>query len=197
MVSGLLPVGSKLRLEVPSLGAARNPRIPNALHHPHGSAEYLKNPARGASAPAVVAKSRVECSALRRDPPTRKRVPERVDHDRTTQNGDGRVFPFTRELRRVLEDQQHVAERLKQQDGLIARYVFCYTTGQKTGQRITESGFNKAWRKAAWPPVPRADSARFSSDRRSQPRASGRAGARGDVADRPQDAIPCSNDTTS
>ena len=28
------------------------------------------------------------------------------------------------------------------------RYVFCYTTGKKTGKRITERGFNKAWRKA-------------------------------------------------
>jgi integrase len=41
-----------------------------------------------------------------------------------------------------------VAERLTREQGLIARYVFCYPTGQKTGQRITESGFNKAWRKA-------------------------------------------------
>ena len=32
--------------------------------------------------------------------------------------------------------------------GIIARYVFCYTTGKKAGQRITESGFNKQWRKA-------------------------------------------------
>jgi integrase len=65
----------------------------------------------------------------------------------TTKNGDGRVFPFTTELRRVLEDQQQVADTLKQQ-GVIARYVFFYTTGQKAGQRITEGGFNKAWRKA-------------------------------------------------
>jgi hypothetical protein len=26
--------------------------------------------------------------------------------------------------------------------------VFCYTTGKKTSQRITESGFNRAWRNA-------------------------------------------------
>ena len=38
--------------------------------------------------------------------------------------------------------------RLKREQGTIARYVFCYTKGQKIGQRITESGFNKAWRKA-------------------------------------------------
>jgi integrase len=65
----------------------------------------------------------------------------------TTKNDDGCVFPFTRELRRVLDEQQAVAERLKR-EGTISRYVFCYTTGQKIGQRITESGFNKAWRKA-------------------------------------------------
>jgi integrase len=66
----------------------------------------------------------------------------------TTKNDDGRVFPFTSALRRVLEDQQKVAETLKREQGTIARYVFCYTIGKKTGQRITESGFNKAWRKA-------------------------------------------------
>jgi integrase len=66
----------------------------------------------------------------------------------TTKNDDGRVFPFTSALRRVLEDQQKLADTLKREQGIIARYVFCYTTGKKTGQRITESGFNKAWRKA-------------------------------------------------
>ena len=66
----------------------------------------------------------------------------------TTKNGEGRVFPFTRELRRVLDDQQTLAETLKRERGLLARYVFCYTTGKKAGQRITESGFNKAWRQA-------------------------------------------------
>jgi integrase len=57
------------------------------------------------------------------------------------------VFPFTAELRRVLEDQQGVAERLKKA-AVITPYVFFYTVGKKTGQGITESGFNKAWRKA-------------------------------------------------
>jgi integrase len=66
----------------------------------------------------------------------------------TTKNGEGRVFPFTSELRRVLQDQQRLAETLTREPGTIARYVFCYATGQKTGQRMTESGFNKAWRKA-------------------------------------------------
>ena len=66
----------------------------------------------------------------------------------TTKNGEGRVFPLTTELRRVLADQQQVAETLKGERGLLPRHVFCYTTGQKAGQGITESGFNKAWRKA-------------------------------------------------
>ena len=38
--------------------------------------------------------------------------------------------------------------RLKRERGLIIRHVFCYTVGEKAGHRITESGFNKAWRKA-------------------------------------------------
>ena len=66
----------------------------------------------------------------------------------TTKNGEGRVFPFTAELRRVLDDQRMIAEHLKRQRGLLARYVFCFTTGEKAGQRIAESGFNRQWRKA-------------------------------------------------
>jgi integrase len=64
-----------------------------------------------------------------------------------TKNGEARVFPFTTELRRILECQQTVANQLKAK-GTITRLVFCYTTGEKAGQRITESGFHKAWRKA-------------------------------------------------
>jgi integrase len=66
----------------------------------------------------------------------------------TTKNGEGRVFPFTTELRRILDDQQHVANTVARETGTIVRHVFCYTTGQKTGNGITEGGFNKAWRKA-------------------------------------------------
>jgi integrase len=62
----------------------------------------------------------------------------------TTKNGEGRVFPFTRELRRVLEQQHAVAETLKREQGLIARFVFCYTFGRKAGKCITSSGFHKA-----------------------------------------------------
>jgi integrase len=67
----------------------------------------------------------------------------------TTKNGEGRVFPFTTELRRILEGQQRMASRIAQEAGTIVRYVFCYTSGQKTGKRVTDSGFNKAWRKAS------------------------------------------------
>jgi integrase len=51
------------------------------------------------------------------------------------------------DLRRVLEDQRAIADGLKR-EGTITRFVFCYTIGKKAGERITESGFHKAWRKA-------------------------------------------------
>src|SRR5207244_4442665 len=35
----------------------------------------------------------------------------------TTKNGEGRIFPFTTELRRVLEEQEVVADRLKREIG--------------------------------------------------------------------------------
>ena len=65
-----------------------------------------------------------------------------------TKNGEGRVFPLTTELRRVLDDQAKMAATLQRERGLIARHVFCYVQGEKAGQGITEGGFNKAWRKA-------------------------------------------------
>ena len=65
----------------------------------------------------------------------------------TTKNDQGRVFPFTLELRRVLEAQEKAADALKTA-GIITPFVFFYTFGQKAGKRITESGFHKAWRKA-------------------------------------------------
>src|ERR1035437_4647902 len=43
----------------------------------------------------------------------------------TTKNDDGWVFPFTSALRRILEDQQQVAETLKRERDVIPRYVFC------------------------------------------------------------------------
>ena len=65
----------------------------------------------------------------------------------TTKNGDGRVFPFTAELRRVLEDQQQIAERLTRA-GLRTPSVFVFLVGAKAGHQMTEGAFNKAWRKA-------------------------------------------------
>ena len=65
----------------------------------------------------------------------------------TTKNGDARTFPFTTALRRVLERQHAVAERLKRH-GILTRHVFCFPDGWKIGRAITSSGFDKAWRKA-------------------------------------------------
>jgi integrase len=66
----------------------------------------------------------------------------------TTKNGEGRVFPFTTELRRVLNDQLRIADSLKAQ-GIVPRFVFCYTTGARGGKQITTSWFHKAWRHAS------------------------------------------------
>jgi integrase len=66
----------------------------------------------------------------------------------TTKNDEGRVFPFTRELRRVIEGQRRLADQLGREREVITPYVFFYVAGKKAGNRVTESGFNKAWRKA-------------------------------------------------
>jgi integrase len=63
----------------------------------------------------------------------------------TTKNGEGRVFPITGELRRVFEAQQTLTRPLVTA-ARPPRFVFCYVTGKKAGRRVTESGFNKAWR---------------------------------------------------
>jgi len=52
----------------------------------------------------------------------------------TTKNGEARVFPFTSELLRVLEQQQKVAANLNREHGTIVRRVFCYIDGKKTGR---------------------------------------------------------------
>ena len=65
----------------------------------------------------------------------------------TTKNGDARVFPFTADLRDMLEHQQRGAEAL-QRAGVITPYVFFQTAGKKAGHRITEHGFAKAWQQA-------------------------------------------------
>ena len=66
----------------------------------------------------------------------------------STKNGEARTFPLTTALRRVLEDQQQIAEDLKRARGVIARYVFCYTDGPKAGQRVSESAFIHRWGRA-------------------------------------------------
>ena len=44
----------------------------------------------------------------------------------TTKNGDARVFPFTTELRRVLEAQHKIAEALKRAQGqAMSNWRFC------------------------------------------------------------------------
>lgn len=59
----------------------------------------------------------------------------------STKNGEGRVFPFTVDLRTVLEDQKAIADRLKRQ-GVITRYVFTKQNGTRVGS------FRKAWASA-------------------------------------------------
>ena len=73
----------------------------------------------------------------------------------TTKNDEGRVFPFTAELRRILEEQRRLADLVRREMGMIPRYVFFHvvelkdgTLGKKSGARITGSGFDKAWRRA-------------------------------------------------
>jgi hypothetical protein len=46
-----------------------------------------------------------------------------------------------------VDDWQWLADTLKRERGIIARHVFCFSK-EKAGKRITDSGFNKAWRKA-------------------------------------------------
>ena len=62
----------------------------------------------------------------------------------TTKNDEGRVFPFTAELRRILEEQRRLADRVRRERGMIPRYVFFHvvemkngTLGKKSGERIT------------------------------------------------------------
>jgi integrase len=63
----------------------------------------------------------------------------------TTKNGDGRVFPFTEELRDLLLEQKREADRLKA-GGVICPYVFHRSTSKTKGKKITS--FIKAWRNA-------------------------------------------------
>ena len=64
-----------------------------------------------------------------------------------TKNEEGRVFPFTTELRKILEGQQQIAEELRARD-VNTRFVFCHIVGQKAGQRISLSAYAHQWWKA-------------------------------------------------
>ena len=73
----------------------------------------------------------------------------------TTKNDEGRVFPFTAELRRILEEQRRLADRVGRKRGMVPRYVFFHvvdmkdgTLGKKSGARISGSGFDRAWQRA-------------------------------------------------
>ena len=52
-----------------------------------------------------------------------------------TKNGEGRVFPFTTALRRVLEAQQAIAETLRRERGLLPRT--CSATRRDTRPAAT------------------------------------------------------------
>src|SRR5262249_15942936 len=58
----------------------------------------------------------------------------------TTKNDDGRVFPFTAELRTILEEQRATADMLGR-TGVICQWVF-----HRNGKRIRR--FEKSWKPA-------------------------------------------------
>jgi len=64
-----------------------------------------------------------------------------------TKNDEGRVFPFTSELRKVLESQQQIAEELRTK-GVDPRFVFCQIIGKKAGERMSLSAYAHQWWKA-------------------------------------------------
>ena len=51
----------------------------------------------------------------------------------TTKNREGRVFPFTPELRRLLEDQRRAVTELKRTRGLIVPWVFFRMLAKERG----------------------------------------------------------------
>jgi integrase len=59
----------------------------------------------------------------------------------TTKNDDGRVFPFTHELRELLESQRADTERLQRQRGIVCPWVF-----HRDAQPI--KSYDGAWRSA-------------------------------------------------
>jgi integrase len=64
-----------------------------------------------------------------------------------TKNDEARVFPFTVELRKVLEAQQHIAQELRAK-GILTGFVFCQPAGPRAGQRMSLSAYAHQWWKA-------------------------------------------------
>ncbi len=56
----------------------------------------------------------------------------------TTKNDDGRVFPFTQELRELLVQQKEQTEKLQRQKDMLIPWVF-HREGKKVGD------FRKSW----------------------------------------------------
>ena len=56
----------------------------------------------------------------------------------TTKNDEGRVFPFTRELKELLEKQERYTSQLQRQEDKVIPWVF-----HRKGKRIGD--FRKAW----------------------------------------------------
>ena len=69
----------------------------------------------------------------------------------TTKNGEGRVFPFTQELRELLEEQKRQSDELARTRGLIVPWVFfrmkAKTRGGETFPQPVRI-FNNAWANA-------------------------------------------------
>ena len=59
----------------------------------------------------------------------------------TTKNGEGRIFPFTHELREILEQQRTDTDRVQREKEIVISWVF-----HRTGRRIRS--FRGAWRNA-------------------------------------------------
>ncbi len=64
----------------------------------------------------------------------------------TTKNGEGRVFPFNKELRGLIEKRLALSKRLRQR-GVVMPYLFWYENSRKAICRLQR--FDKAWATAA------------------------------------------------
>jgi integrase len=99
-----------------------------------------------------------------------------------SKNGDGREFPFTPDMRSVLEAQREIVRTIEREQACVIPWVFV----QPDGSRIKD--FRWAWRQGLprrWRPRPVGP--RLSSHGGPQPGAGRRTSERGDEDDRPQD----------